>query len=232
MTAVARRLVVPALSTLAMLAVLLGLGTWQVQRLAWKRGLIAEIAAAEQAPAVPLPPRPGPFEKVAVRGRLRPDLAGLYGAQVHEAPAGPVLGGQLVVPLERAGAPPLLVDLGWVPAPDGHLPKLALPSGETEIDGYVRPPDRPGWFSARDNPQARLFYTLDPPAIGAALGLPQVAPFTLVALGQAPPQGWPEPAQHLPRPPNNHLQYALTWYGLACVLVIEFGLYARKVLRR
>ena len=223
---VGRRLLVPALSTLVMLAVLLGLGTWQVRRLAWKRDLLARIDTAERAAAVPLPADPDPFQKVAVRGRLLTDRSALYGAEVHDAPAGPVLGGQLIMPLERAGAPPVLVDLGWVPAV--RRAPLDLPAGETVIDGYVRPPERPGWFSATDNPGARLFYTLDPPAIGAALGLPAVAPFTLVAMGPTPPRGWPAPATSLPRPPNNHLQYAITWYGLAVTLLVVFVVYVRK----
>ena len=226
MTTGARRLWVPALSTLAMLAVLLGLGTWQVRRLAWKRHILDEIAAAEQAPAVPLPAQPGAFQKVAVQGRLRTDLTALYGAEVHDTPRGPVIGGQLIVPLERAGAPPVLVDIGWVPSE--RTAPLDLPQGETTIDGFVRPAERPGLFSATDNPAARLFYTLDPVAIGAALGLKVVAPFTLVAMGPTPPRGWPEPAHHLPRPLNNHLQYALTWYGLALVLVVVFVAYVRK----
>ena len=57
------------------------------------------------------------------------------------------------------------------------------------------------------------------------------APFILVALGPAPPEGFPDPAKHLPRPPNNHLQYAITWYGLAAVLVVIFAIWSRKVLR-
>ena len=229
MTAPARRLLVPALSTLLMLAVLLGLGTWQVRRLAWKRDLLVQIAAAEQAAAIPLPPHPAPFQKVAVQGRLRPDLAALYGAEVRDARGGPVLGGQWIVPLQREGAPPVLVDLGWVPAQ--RTAPIVLPGGTTTVDGYVRPPDHPGLFSASDDAPERLFYTLDPQAIGAALGLPDVAPFTLVALGPTPPQGWPDPAHALPRPPNDHLQYALTWYGLAVVLLVVFILHARKVLR-
>ncbi|MBN8904164.1 MAG: SURF1 family protein, partial [Rhodospirillales bacterium] len=77
-----------------------------------------------------------------------------------------------------------------------------------------------------------LFYTLDPAAIGRALGLPTVAPYTIVALGDTPPQRWPDPAKHLPRPPNNHLSYAITWYGLAAALVVIFILWARKTVRR
>ncbi len=70
---------------------------------------------------------------------------------------------------------------------------------------------------------ARQFYTLDPKAIGAALGVPDPAPFTLVALGPSTAETYPAPAQHLPRPPNNHLSYAITWYGLAVALVVIFG---------
>ena len=94
----------------------------------------------------------------------------------------------------------------------------------------MRPSDTPGLFSATDNPAARLFYTLDAPAIGAALGLHHVAPFILVMVGSAPPERYPDPARHLPRPPNNHLSYAITWYGLAVALVVIFVLWARKAL--
>ena len=60
---------------------------------------------------------------------------------------------------------------------------IALPSGDVTVEGYVRPGDTPGLFSATDDPATRQFYTLDPAAIGAALGLPRVAPFILVAHG-------------------------------------------------
>ena len=80
----ARRLLVPGLSTLAMLVILCGLGTWQVQRLARKTGILAQIAAAEALPAVPLPPDPSPFAKVRIEGRLRDDLAASYAAEVHD----------------------------------------------------------------------------------------------------------------------------------------------------
>jgi surfeit locus 1 family protein len=58
-----------------------------------------------------------------------------------------------------------------------------------------------------------------------------VAPFTLVALGRAEPGVYPMPGEHLPHPPNNHLEYALTWFGLAIVVVFEFGFWARQRLR-
>jgi surfeit locus 1 family protein len=221
---VTARLLAPALSTAAMLVVLLGLGTWQVRRLQWKTGLLAQIDAAERQPGVPLAGTPPPFTKVSADGVLRGDLAALYGADVRDTPAGPVLGGQLIEPLERQGGDPVLVDLGWVPQ-DGWRARAV--SGAAHVEGYARPADHAGMFSAADDPASRVFYTLDPAAIGHALGLVREAPFTLVKLGEAP-QGAPDPARHLPRPPNNHLQYALTWYGLAGALLVIFVAYVRK----
>jgi surfeit locus 1 family protein len=227
MTAKLRLLLWPGLMTVAMLAVLLGLGTWQVERLHWKQALLARIARAEAAPAAPLPAAPEPYAKVQVTGRLRDDLAASYGADVRDISAGTVLGTQLIVPLERTDAETILVDRGWVP--DKRPGALALPEGEVTVEGYVRPGDTPGMFSATDSPPTRQFYTLDPVAIGAALGLHRVAPFVLVAVCPAPPERFPDPARHLPRPLNNHLSYAITWYGLAVALVVIFALWARKV---
>ena len=221
-----RRLLVPGLSALCLFAILIGLGTWQIHRLHWKRAILAQIAHAEASPPVPLTGEPSPFTKVAVTGRLRTDLSALYGDDVRDTSRGPQMGAFLIQPLERPGAPPLLVELGWVPQ-DRTTP-IAEPQGAVTITGYVHPPDQPHWFSASDDPATRTFYTLNPQAIGAALGLHSVAPFILVALGPQPPELWPDPAKHLPRPPNNHLQYALTWYGLAGVLVVMFVSWSRK----
>jgi surfeit locus 1 family protein len=93
----------------------------------------------------------------------------------------------------------------------------------------MHPPATAGLFSASDDIKGRRFYTLDPARIGAALGVGPVAPFVLVALG---PPGSPDPARALPRPPNDHLSYALTWFGLAAGLVGVFIAYARKALRK
>jgi surfeit locus 1 family protein len=224
-----RRLLIPGLSTAAMTLIMVGLGTWQVERLAWKRGILDAIARAESEPPTPLPASPSPFAKVEVQGTFRQDLAATYGAEVRDTPEGSVLGGQLIMPLERQGEKPLLVDRGWIPLT--RKQEVPTPQGTVTISGYVRPADHPGLFSAADDPPTRQFYTLNPEAIGSALGLPGVAPFTLVALGPKPAEFYPDPARHLPRPPNNHLQYALTWYSLAVTLLVIFVLYARKVLR-
>jgi surfeit locus 1 family protein len=223
-----RRLLWPGVMAAVMLAVLLGLGTWQVRRLHWKLALLTQIARAEAAPAVPLPAHPDPFIKVEVTGHLRDDLAASYGAEVRDTPRGTVLGTQLIVPLQRDGADTILADLGWVP--ESRLQPIAPAKGDVTLQGYVRPADTAGMFSATDNPATRQFYTLDPTAIGKALGLQHAAPFILIVMGPTPPERYPDPARHLPQPPNNHLSYAITWYGLAVALVVIFVLWARKVL--
>jgi surfeit locus 1 family protein len=223
-----RPLLWPGVMTAAMLAVLLGLGTWQVERLHWKQGVLSQIARAEAAPAVPLTDTPEPYTKVQVTGHLRDDLSASFGAEVRDTPVGTQLGTQLIVPLERDDGIAILVDRGWVP--DRRPRPLAQTEAVVTIEGYVRPSDTPGMFSATDSPAARRFYTLDAPTIGKDLGLDRVAPFILVALGPPSPERFPDPAQHLPRPPNNHLSYAITWYGLAIALVVVFVLWARKVL--
>lgn len=215
--------------TLAMLAVLIGLGTWQVARMRWKERVLAEIALAEASPPRPLLANPKPFARVRVAGRIRPDLSALFGAEVRTLSSGPQMGARLIAVLERADGPPVLIDRGWVPTRRSR--PIDTPEGEVAIDGFVHPGDKASWFSATDDIPGRRFYTLDPRVISAALGLRQAEPFIVVALGPATAGGWPDPARHLPRPPNNHLVYALTWYGFALTLVAVFVIWARKRLR-
>jgi surfeit locus 1 family protein len=222
-------LVLPGVLAALLAALLVGLGVWQLHRLTWKLAILAEIRAAEARPGIPLSGHPGPYAKVSVTGRLQPQLAALYGDQVETTKQGLEEGGQLIVPLARGTAPAILVDLGWIPLSDRH--PASLSAGFTSLAGYLRPPDRPGLFSAPDDLVGRRFYTLDPARIGAALGLPGAAPFTLIVLGRREPGVYPMPAEHLPHPPNNHLEYALTWFGLAAVVVFEFGFWARQRLR-
>lgn len=219
-----RALALPAFCAFIALLILLALGAWQIQRLHWKEGILAQISAAESAPPVYLQGTPGPFEKVEVTGRFRPDLAVMFGAIVGETPQGDRMGGDLVVPLERADGPPVLVDRGWVPDPvPANLP---WPSGEAHVAGYVLAPQKPGMFTPAPDAAHRRFYALDPAQIAHALGLCSLAPFTLIAMGSTPFGQYPLPATHLPRPPNDHFQYALTWFGLAGALVLVFGSWA------
>ena len=225
-----RRLIGPSLMTVAMMVVLLGLGTWQVQRLFWKRALLDRIDQAEAAPPVPLTRDPLPFAKLLAAGTFLTDRTGLYGTEVRDFPTGPILGARLIVPLRLADGEVLLVDRGWVP--ETRAVPIEQPTGPVTVSGYVRFGDSRHWFSVADDPMERRFFTLDPQAIGRALDQPAVRPFVLVALApspDAPPATtWPDPARRLPRPPNSHLSYAATWYGLAIALLAIFVAWARK----
>jgi surfeit locus 1 family protein len=228
MTPPRRRLLGPALMTVIMLATLIGLGVWQLHRRTWKLAKLATIHRAAISPAVPLPMHPTEFQKVGVTGVLRPDLAVLYGDEVIDTPQGTQMGGQLIEPLMRSAGPPVLVDRGWVPAQPSA--PVSTPSGAISIEGYIRPAEHPKLFTPKNDLPGRRFYTLDPQVIGAAMGLPKVAPFVVVVLGSPASVGYPIPATEMPTPPNNHLQYALTWFGLAGVLLIIFINWARAAL--
>ncbi|HEY0182848.1 MAG TPA: SURF1 family protein, partial [Rhodopila sp.] len=152
-----------------------------------------------------------------------------FGAEVRDTAAGPTMGSYQIVPLERDGAPPLLVNRGWLP--QKRTAPLDDPGGKVTITGYVRPGEKQRWFSPADDPAARQFYTLDPEVIGAAVGQPGLVPLVLVAMASPPAGTYPAAAEHLPRPPNNHLSYVMTWYGLAAALVVIFGVWTRKALR-
>lgn len=224
----ARRLIAPGIMTVAMLLLLLALGFWQIARLHWKEGVLARISAAEASSPVPLGPSPRPFTKVAITGTLQAAPSALFGDEVRDTPEGTRMGGQLIQKLDRADGQPILVDRGWVPSP-GRL-KIAQPQGPVRVTGFIRLAEKPGVFTPADDPAAHRFYTLDPAKIAKALGLGPVAPYTLVAMGPIEPGVFPQPAQHLPRPPNNHLEYALTWFGLAGVLVIVYFRWAYNTL--
>lgn len=230
-----RRLLIPAVTTALMLALACGLGVWQLHRLAWKTALLADIDRAEAAPAIRLPAIPPAFAKVRVAGKWLAGHYALYGADVADTPAGPRMGARLIMALQPDGAdPPVLVDRGWVPTE--RIDQIVTPGGIVAVDGYVRQPDRAGLFAASDDPAQHRFFTLDPAMIGPSLGLARVAPFVLVALGPtvAGASGtgvYPDPARALPRPPNDHLSYAITWFALALTLGIIFLIHCRKVLR-
>jgi surfeit locus 1 family protein len=217
------KLRLPAVMTLVMLAILIGLGIWQLQRREWKRAILDQMDAAERSPALAMSDAPSPFQKVRLEGHLRGDLQALYQFEIRNGQPG----AQLVVPLERAGKPTVLVDLGYIPDSAPH----PFPVTDAAVEGFIRPAEQAGTFSGTDDLTHRHFYTLDPAVIGRTLGVADVAPFILVALAPATSGQVPEPSHVLPRPANDHLSYALTWFGFAVTLSIIFLLYARKASR-
>jgi surfeit locus 1 family protein len=212
-----------------MLATLVGLGTWQVYRLNWKETVLAQIATAEKSPAIPLTGTPSAYQKISVTGRFRFDLASRLGSEVRDMPSGTAIGFHQLVPLERDGLPPVIVDRGWLPDKNGT--PVDDPANQVTVVGYVRFGEKANWFSATDDPVSRVFYTPDPGAIGRAVGIDDALPFLVVALEPEGTDTYPSAAHHLPQPPNNHLAYVITWYGLAVALVFIFGAWMRKALR-
>ncbi len=226
-----RRLIAPGIAAFICFWLLIALGIWQLQRLKWKEGILAAIHHAAISQPVPLPAHPTPFEKVYLTGSWLAGKAALYGDEVHDTPNGPVQGGELIMPFREWNGTLVLVDLGWVPQTAPH--PAVVPLGPAQAVGYLHDPITPGLFAGTDDPAHGIYYTLNPAHIAAGMGLGPVAPFILIGMGPAPPPGspLPQPAQDLPHPPNNHYQYALTWFGFAGVLVFEFFFFARKRLR-
>jgi surfeit locus 1 family protein len=229
-----RRLILPSFLAMPVLALLLGLGTWQLQRLHWKNGVLAELAAAQARPPVPAEANTPPFAHITATGRFRPGADAFLGLEVR----GSTLGGALIAVLDREGAPPLLVERGWAPFEGGAIER---PDGRVTVTGYARFPERRGLFAAADDVASARFLNFDPRAISARLDAPDALPYALAVVqpGPARPEGGfgqapapsrgplPDALRGFPQPRNPHLGYALTWYGLALAWTIIFALWAR-----
>lgn len=221
-----------AISVVAAFILLCGLGTWQVQRLHWKLGLIAARQAAVDAPPLTLD-KPSDAAGLPEYRHVR-----VRGTFVHkdEIPVGPVghdgvAGWRVVTPLALAGDGYVLVDRGFVP--DDLKSPAKRPAGQVAgpvvVDGLLRRPSPKGFFAPDNDPAGHNWFRIDPAAMAKALGLKQVAPFW-VAAGKVPanPGGWPRGGADVIMPRNEHLQYAITWYSLAVALVVIYVLFLRK----
>jgi surfeit locus 1 family protein len=214
-------------------AILLALGSWQLARKGEKEALIAAIEARARGPAVGLPvaaewPRLDlallDYQRVWLDGRFRPGgEAHVYGIANDPRTRAALPGWFVYAPFELAGGGVVLVNRGFVPIDRKDRatrpePPLGAP---VAIEGLVRAPEQRGLFRPADDPVANVFHTRDPAALARALQV-EAAPFTV-------DQATPNPAE-LPRAgltrlvfPNRHLEYALTWFGLAATLVGVWG---------
>lgn len=214
--------------------ILIVLGTWQLQRLEWKQALmIARQTAVAEEPLTLLPT--GDVSTIAFR-RLR--LTGTYDPQIEFHLSGQSLAGtrgmsqagwHVVTPFHLADGATVMVDRGFVPYdlkdPSRRAP---VPSGVQSIEGLIRPPGPRGWMVPENDLRQNVWFTLDAEAMARAGGFARVAPFTLdLVAASAPSNDWPRGGQTRLDLPNNHLQYALTWYSLAGVLIVVTGLFAR-----
>ena len=229
-------LFVPALIAFA---ILVGLGTWQLERKAWKDGLIAALNERVAAAPAALPaPAAWPRLEAASEDYRRVTLNATFDhgneALVYAAPSAfrPDVSGPgywVFTPARLAGGALVMVNRGFVPEArrDPASRAAGKLAGPIEITGALRWPDERRFFSPADEPRNNLWFVRDPQAIAAAKGIGAVAPFYIEQESPVPPGGLPQPGRLAVTLRNAHLQYAITWYGLALVLVVMFALWTR-----
>jgi surfeit locus 1 family protein len=213
------------------LVILCGLGTWQVQRLAWKTQLLERIHQAQIAP-------PEPLSAVLNRlsdhvdvdyVRVQFDCPGLEQGATLQSYAvrddGP--GRRLVTacPIERGGYRTLLVDRGFL---QGGLPKTSAPALAVPVVGVLRRPDKRSLFTPPHLHRGDIWYYRDVSEMAAELGAPDPAPVMLMLERPAPVDGNPAPSPVPISVSNNHMGYAVTWFGLAAALVGVYIAFLRR----
>ncbi len=220
------------------LLILLSLGVWQVQRLAWKEALLARIAALQSAPPEPLGVV---LHRLGDRGEVDFVRVQADCATVQQTPTirlyailDGVMGYRLITACPIVSGPyrSLLVDRGFTP--NERIAQAAAPEGpiSAPVVGVLRKPEPHTWLTPVNTPatagEPQVWRSRDLPAMAAALKAPAPAPVFLMLEQPVAPPGGPVAAAIPDNIPNNHLGYALTWFGLAAGLV---GVYGASVLR-
>ena len=223
------------IATAIALAILVALGVWQMERRAWKEDLLARIAALQAAPARPveevLTSAKGPEDLSFVRVRaVCPGLATapflqLYGLRDGQA-------GTRLISACRLGADrSILVDRGFVADTISSRPPVdSARQAPVTVEGVLRAPDAPTFVTPANQPNANQWYSRDIAEMARQLGATNPAPVFLMAETSSNPE-WKAliPAPLPTEIPNRHLEYALTWFGLAGALAC---VYAAMLFRR
>ena len=223
------------IATAIAMAILISLGVWQLQRLTWKEGLLAHIAALQSATAQPVglvldalaQGRDVDFTRVSVTcpGLASAPFVELYGIRAGQA------GVRLIsaCPVTSARYRTILVDRGFVADTVSARPPVdATATQAVDLVGVLRVPERGNFVTPKNLPDR--WYTRDASAMARQLGAPQPAPVFLMAETATNPD-WQGlvPAPLPTEIPNRHLEYALTWFGLAGALAAVYvaDLFAR-----
>lgn len=211
-----------ALAALALaFAAFVALGTWQLERLAWKRALIATVDARVGAAPVS-PPGPSAWPRVTAQADAyrHVQVSGVFANERETlvqavTTAGP--GFWVMTPLRADAGYVVLVNRGFVPAEFAAPSARAagLVSVRTTVTGLLRVSEPHGGFLRANQPAAGRWYSRDVAAIARARGLSQVAPYFIDADSAPNMGGWPRGGLTVIRFRNSHLVYALTWFGLA-----------------
>jgi surfeit locus 1 family protein len=228
-----RPLLWPTVFSLPMLLTCLALGAWQVERLFWKQDLIAQRQAAVAAAPAAVPKslaeaRDMEFRHVSDEGVFLNDKEIFLGATSE----GGGQGYQVLTPLLEPGGRVVFVNRGYIPAELKDPEKRAAGqiSGTVRVQGLLRLPlaGKPNWFLPDNRPDLNYWFWVDLPAMSAADKLDRVAPFYIDAAATPNPGGWPKGGVTRLMLPNNHLQYAITWFSLAVALSVIYVLYHRR----
>ena len=228
-----RPLLWPTVFSLPMLLICLALGAWQVERLFWKQDLIAQRQAAIAAPSAVVPKslaetRDVEFRHVSDEGVFLNDKEIFLGATSE----GGGQGYQVLTPLLEPGGRIVFVNRGYIPAELKDPAKRAAGQmgGTVRVQGLLRlpPAGKPNWFLPDNRPDLNYWFWVDLPAMSAADQLDRVAPFSIDADATPNPGGWPKGGVTRLMLPNNHLQYAITWFSLAVALIVIYVLFHRR----
>jgi surfeit locus 1 family protein len=239
------RLIGPTIMTALGLAVLFSLGAWQMQRKAWKETLIATITERTKAAPTDLlgaftathPPEHDAigleYTRVKVRGRFLHDKERYFYAPDPEL--GP--GVNVTTPFEIAGSKTIVfINRGYVPDSrrDSATRSASQPTGEVEIVGLIREQGVRGKFTPVNDVEKNLWYWRDIPALTASAfsdAKTSVLPLIVDQEAAANPGDGPKGGTTIVTLTNRHLEYAITWYGLAFTLAGIFAVFASGRLR-
>jgi surfeit locus 1 family protein len=198
--------------------ILCTLGTWQMQRLAWKNDMERQLQAAYEVPHKDSLRTKDLSEKEyvygRVRGRLQTDKAILLGARVKDEKAG----AELIIPLLMKDGSTLLVDMGFASGELKKQPIHHLKNQKVWFEGITRKPSWNG-FTPKNNPEKNVWYRADIDQIAEAKKLKKVVPYIFYAERASHKYDGAFPKNERFAPSNNHLQYAIFWYLMAAALV-------------
>lgn len=223
---------------LALAAGFAALGVWQVERRAWKLDLIDKVEQRIHAAPAALPPpsawtSDNAYRRVRLTGRFLHDKETLVQAVTNLGP-----GWWVVTPLVRSGpdgsGETILINRGFVPndrAAPATRPQGQI-SGEVTITGLMRDSEPGGGFLRSNDPAAGKWYSRDVAAIATARRLRNTAPFFIDADATPNPGGYPVGGQTVIAFRNNHLMYAITWFGLAALSIAGAFIVLRSRKRR
>jgi len=222
----------PTLFTIPVVLVCIALGMWQLQRLDWKRALIAQREAAVVAQPV-LPPRSLAEASALEFHPVIADGVLLNDKELYLNATGPRGGAgfHVFTPLRETHGRLVFVNRGFVPINlrDPASRAAGEPSGTVHIRGLLRlpPAEKSSWFIPDNRPDLNYWFWIDLPAMATDdhLDPANVAPFYIDADATPNPGGWPQGGVTPLDLPNNHLQYAITWFSLAAAALVIYVVY-------